>query len=83
MKNPEVSIVAINSTSPTLVFSGTGKVIISTSSNARFGGEDLSLSDAATQFDGFPGLTVEYKAPAKIYAMSFGSPGSVRVTHWF
>ncbi len=82
--NPSVTSVPVTDT-PTLVFSGTGKVRISALSGGPvYGDSSLSYANAGTHMATSAGMTFEFCAPAEIYAVHpTGQSGNVRVEHWY
>ncbi len=88
MNNPEITVVTVTD-SPTLVFSGCGKVTCSNigANSPNYGKADVVASGGTNWLQKLfaqDSFEKEFRANAEVYAIcSTGQTTTVRVTRWF
>lgn len=83
--NPEVTQDVVANTTPQLVFSGAGKVLVSsTNGNVAFGDASVSAANIATWMS-VPVAGFHFCAPAEIYAVCINGATNqtVKIQRWF
>jgi len=71
-------------TTPQLVFSGCGRLVLSAGGSVRLGGADFDPGDPATFAVGaVVNREYHFSAPVEIYAATGAGTDSLSLVHWF
>jgi hypothetical protein len=72
-------------TSPTLIFSGQGRVVLEGLATVRIGGPTLNPSDPSTYvlLSSLSGSVLDFCSPTDIYGFVTSSTSDVKTVNWF